>query len=64
MQLKKSFGHGLKAEVNGKELLVGNFKLMDKFTIKYDIDPSAIVLPSIAIAYDKNLLVGLPLPIV
>ncbi|MDZ7614716.1 MAG: hypothetical protein U5K51_14240 [Flavobacteriaceae bacterium] len=22
-------GHGLKARVNGKELLVGNFKLMD-----------------------------------
>ena len=47
-------GHGLKAEVNGKELLVGNFKLMDKFSIKYDIDPSAIVYTSIAIAYDKK----------
>ncbi len=47
-------GHGLKAEVDGKELLVGNFKLMDKFSIKYDIDPSAIVYTSIAIAYDKK----------
>lgn len=47
-------GHGLKAEVNGKELLVGNFKLMDKFGIKYDIDPSAIVYTLIAIAYDKK----------
>lgn len=47
-------GHGLKAEVNGKELLIGNFKLMDKFSIKYDIDPSTIVYTLIAIAYDKK----------
>ena len=47
-------GHGLKAEVNGKELLVGNFKLMDKFSIPYDIDPSTIVYTLIAIAYDKK----------
>jgi len=47
-------GHGLKAEVNGKELLVGNFKLMDKLSIKYDIDPSTIVYTLIAIAYDKK----------
>ncbi|HMU58696.1 MAG TPA: heavy metal translocating P-type ATPase [Chitinophagaceae bacterium] len=47
-------GHGLKAEVNGKELLVGNFKLMDKFSIQYDIDPTTIVYTLIAIAYDKK----------
>lgn len=47
-------GHGLKAEIDGKELLVGNFKLMDKFSIKYDIDPSTIVYTLIAIAYDKK----------
>ena len=47
-------GHGLKAEVNGKELLVGNFKLMDKFFIKYDIDPTTIVYTLIAISYDKK----------
>jgi len=47
-------GHGLKAEVNGKELLVGNFKLMDKFSIPYDIDSSTIVYTLIAIAYDKK----------
>jgi Cd2+/Zn2+-exporting ATPase len=45
-------GHGLKAIVNGKELLVGNFKLMDKFNIVYDLDPSTIVYTLIAIAYD------------
>ena len=47
-------GHGLKATVNGKELLVGNFKLMDKFSISYDIDPTSIVYTLIAVAYDKN----------
>lgn len=47
-------GHGLKAEVKSKELLVGNFKLMDKFSIQYDIDPNTIVYTLIAIAYDKK----------
>lgn len=47
-------GHGLKAEINGKELHVGNFKLMDKFGIKYDIDPNSIVYTLIAVAYDKK----------
>jgi Cd2+/Zn2+-exporting ATPase len=47
-------GHGLKANINGKELLVGNFKLMDKFSITYDIDPSSIVYTLIAVAYDKK----------
>ncbi|KUJ56249.1 MULTISPECIES: heavy metal translocating P-type ATPase [Chryseobacterium] len=45
-------GHGLKARVNGKEILVGNFKLMDKFNISYDVDPAKIVYTVIAIAYD------------
>lgn len=47
-------GHGLKANINGKELLVGNFKLMDKFSISYDIDPTSIVYTLIAVAYDKK----------
>jgi Cd2+/Zn2+-exporting ATPase len=47
-------GHGLKAEISGKEILVGNFKLMDKFSIAYDIDPTTIVYTLIAIAYDKK----------
>ncbi len=45
-------GHGLKANVKGKELLVGNFKLLDKFNIKYDINPADIIYTVIAIAYD------------
>jgi Cd2+/Zn2+-exporting ATPase len=47
-------GHGLRANVNGKELLVGNFKLLDKFSIKYDLDPGSIVYTTIAIAYDNK----------
>ncbi len=47
-------GHGLKATVAGKELLVGNFKLMDKFSIKYNADISKIVYTLIAIAYDQK----------
>ena len=43
-------GLGLKARVNQQDLLVGNFKLMDRFGISYDIDPSSIVYTSIAIA--------------
>lgn len=47
-------GHGLKATVNGKELLVGNFKLMDKFSISYDLNHANIVYTLIAVAYDKK----------
>jgi Cd2+/Zn2+-exporting ATPase len=52
--VEETSGHGLKAEINGKELLVGNFKLMDKFSITYDIDPTTIVYTLIAISYDKK----------
>ena len=48
-------GHGLTANVNGKQrILVGNFKLMDKFNIAYDIDPTTIVYTLIAIAYNEK----------
>ncbi|AYN04251.1 heavy metal translocating P-type ATPase [Flavobacterium sp. 140616W15] len=47
-------GYGLKSTVNGKELLVGNFKLLDKFNINYNIDTSNIVYTVIAVSYDKK----------
>lgn len=47
-------GHGLKASVNGKTLLVGNFKLMDQFSISYNVDPNSIVYTLIAVAYDNK----------
>ncbi|MCU0440628.1 MAG: cadmium-translocating P-type ATPase [Raineya sp.] len=47
-------GHGLRAIIDEKELLVGNFKLMKKFNIAYDVDPTTIVYTLIAVAYDKK----------
>jgi len=47
-------GHGLKSTVNGKDLLVGNFKLMNKFGIQYDLDQNSIVYTTIAVAYDNK----------
>ncbi|WPO83100.1 heavy metal translocating P-type ATPase [Chryseobacterium sp. JJR-5R] len=47
-------GHGLRADVNAKELLVGNFKLLDRFSIRYDIKPENIVYTLIAVAYDRK----------
>ncbi|UKB84360.1 cadmium-translocating P-type ATPase [Chryseobacterium sp. MEBOG06] len=47
-------GHGLRATVDGKELLVGNFKLMDKFNIRYDINHANIVYTLIAVAFDNR----------
>ncbi|OUY06226.1 heavy metal translocating P-type ATPase [Acinetobacter populi] len=47
-------GHGLKATVEDKILLVGNFKLMKKFDVDYDIDPASIIYTTIAVAYDNQ----------
>lgn len=47
-------GHGLKSMVNGKDILVGNFKLMKKFGIPYNIDPDSIVYTTIAVACDNK----------
>ena len=47
-------GYGLKANINGKEILVGNFKLMDKFDIPYDVNTDELVYTVIAIAYGNK----------
>lgn len=47
-------GHGLKAEIGNKLLLVGNFRLMDRFNIKYNVNPAEIVYTTMAIAYDNQ----------
>ena len=47
-------GHGLRATINEKEILVGNFKLMEKFNINYDIKAKNLVYTLIAVAYDKK----------
>lgn len=53
-QVEEIAGHGLRAVVNGKELLVGNFKLMSKFSIPFNNDLSAAVFTTIAIAFDRR----------
>lgn len=50
-------GLGLKGIYNGADLLVGNFKLMDKFSISHQINVASIVFTTIAVAY-KNEFVG------
>ena len=47
-------GHGLKGTINGKEILAGNFRLMDKFAISYDLKLKEIPLTIVAIAVDKK----------
>jgi len=52
--IKEISGHGLKATIGDKEIIVGNFKMMDEASIKYDLDPNKIAYTLIAIAYDKQ----------
>jgi len=50
-QIEEIAGHGLKGVIEGGDLLVGNFKLLDKFSVVYNVDPSTIVYTTIAVAY-------------
>jgi len=50
-QVEELPGLGMKAVANGERLLVGNFRLLDKFHIPYDADPAGIGHTVIAIAY-------------
>ena len=45
-------GHGLKGTIDGKEVLAGNFKLMQKFNIKHNINHTEVSDTLIAIAVD------------
>ena len=47
-------GHGLRGHVSDKELLVGNFKLMDQYSIAYSVDSKSISHTVIAVAYDSQ----------
>jgi len=47
-------GHGLKGTINSKEILAGNFRMMDKFTISYDAKLKEIPLTIVAIAVEKK----------
>lgn len=47
-------GHGLRALIDGRQLLVGNTKLLDKFGISYDTEIKDIVYTTMAIAVDNE----------
>ena len=47
-------GHGLRAFVKEKELVVGNFKLLEKFRIQHNVAHDSLVHTLIAIAYDAQ----------
>ncbi|MBW8358329.1 MAG: cadmium-translocating P-type ATPase [Weeksellaceae bacterium] len=47
-------GHGLKGNLGGKEMLAGNFKLMEKFGINHNINHTAVSDTLIAIAVDRK----------
>ncbi|MCC6816903.1 MAG: cadmium-translocating P-type ATPase [Saprospiraceae bacterium] len=47
-------GFGLIGFKNGKELLVGNFKLLERFNISHPIDTLSISSTLVAIAFDKK----------
>ncbi len=47
-------GLGMIAQVQEKQLLVGSYKLLDRFGITYDTDPNAFVETVVAVAYDDR----------
>ncbi len=47
-------GHGLKGKVNGKEVLVGNTKLFEKFNIAYDAAIDEIVETIVVVAINSQ----------
>ncbi len=47
-------GLGLRAEIESKELLVGNFRLLEHNDISYDFNPDSIVSTLIAVAYNRQ----------
>lgn len=53
-QIEEIAGKGLKANVDGKEILVGNFKLLDQFKINYNVKLDDIVSTVVAVAWDKK----------
>lgn len=53
--LEEISGHGIKGTINGKEVLAGNLKLMDKMGIKVDENIKSIADTIVVVAVDKKL---------
>ncbi|MBN8623444.1 MAG: cadmium-translocating P-type ATPase [Flavobacteriales bacterium] len=47
-------GHGLKGTIQGKEIMAGNFKLMEKFGVQHNINHQNVSETLIAVAYDRR----------
>lgn len=53
-QVEEISGHGLKGNVDGKEVLAGNTKLLQKFNIDYPAEIESIVYTIVVVAVDKQ----------
>lgn len=53
-QVEEISGHGLKGTVDGKEVLAGNAKLLQKFNIDYPAEIESIVYTIVVVAVDKQ----------
>src|SRR5690606_30904728 len=51
-RIEEIAGHGLHALADGKQLVVGNFKLLDRFGIAHQIDRDTVTDTVVAIGYD------------
>jgi Cd2+/Zn2+-exporting ATPase len=52
--LEEIKGHGLKGNVQGKEVLAGNVRLLSKFGVQVDQDTIAVTDTIVAVAVDKS----------
>lgn len=50
-QVEEISGRGMVARIDGKQLLVGNFKLLDQFGITYDVSTGTLTGTVVAVAY-------------
>lgn len=53
-EVEEISGHGLKGNIDGKEVLAGNTKLMKKFNIEYPAEVDNIVYTIVVLAVDKE----------
>lgn len=53
-EVEEIAGHGLKGTVDGKELLVGNAKLLQKFNVSFDSKIEEIVETIVVVAIDQQ----------
>lgn len=50
-EVEEIAGRGMAARIEGKQLLVGSFKLLDQFSIAHDVSTSTLIGTVVAVAY-------------